>query len=117
MTLITILENTVSRTKPGVSTNDARPAGSSGSSPTPCFIFSYRHQTRVCNEIFVFLLWPIQYGCLIKIKKTHQFILSKTFRQFQILKYINVLEYFICPPSCMRDISMFYLIHYSLYNL
>lgn len=82
------------------------------------FIFLYHHQIRVCNEIFLFLQWPSKNSTWLanKIKKTHQFIISKTSRQCQTFKYINGLEYFSCPPGYKGDTSVFYLMHYSLYS-
>lgn len=45
------------------------------------FIFLYHQQIRVCNEIFLFLQWPSKNSTWLpnKIKKTHQFIINKTF--------------------------------------
>lgn len=82
------------------------------------FIFLYHHQIRVCNEIFLFLQWPSKNSTwlLNKIKKRHQSIINKTFRQCQTFKYINGLEYFTCAPGYRGYTSMFYLMHYSLYS-
>lgn len=65
------------------------------------FIFLYHQQIRVCNEIFLFLQWPSKNSTWLpnKIKKTHQFIINKTFRQCQTFEYIHGLEYFTCPPG------------------
>lgn len=118
MTLI-ILENVRTRTKSKVSTNGARPAGVPALRPPPAFICPYRHQTRVCNEIFLFLLWPSNNSIwlLNKIKTTHQFIINKTFRQGKASGYINVLKHFPYPLGYKRDTPMFHLMHYPLYNL
>ena len=119
MALITLLERSEQEQSLKVSTNDARPAGVPALHPTHAFIFPYRHQKRVCNEIFLFLLWQSNNSIwlLNKIKTTHQFIINKTLRHGKTSEYINVLEHFPYQLDYKREAPVFHLLHYLLYNV